>query len=100
YPVIDIHSHQSTPISVAEFDRVIKGMEDNNLRLLVNLSGSSVDPLRRGVEAIRSNPHRDRMVLFANVDFGRVGPGWGSKAAAQLEADVKAGAKIGRAHVG
>src|SRR6058998_903376 len=34
YPVIDIHSHQSTPISVAEFDRVIKGMDDNNLRVL------------------------------------------------------------------
>ncbi|HEV3139465.1 MAG TPA: amidohydrolase family protein [Vicinamibacterales bacterium] len=92
YPVIDIHSHQPTPISVAEFDRVIKGMEDNNLRLLVNLSGSSGDRLRRGIEAIRSNPHRDRMVLFANVDFGRVGPGWGPKAAALLEADIKAGA--------
>src|SRR6185436_3621004 len=26
YAVIDIHSHQSTPISVGEFDRVIKGM--------------------------------------------------------------------------
>jgi hypothetical protein len=32
YPVIDIHSHQNTPISVAEFDRVIKGMDENNLR--------------------------------------------------------------------
>jgi len=92
FPVIDIHSHQSTPISVAEFDKVIKGMDDNNLRVLVNLSGSWGDRLKRGVEAIKSNPHRDRMVLFANVDFSRVGPGWGPKAAAQFEADIKAGA--------
>ena len=32
------------------------------------------------------------MVPFADVDFRNVGPGWGAKAAAQLEADVKAGA--------
>ena len=92
FPVIDIHSHQSTPISVGEFDKVIKGMDDNNLRVLVNLSGSSGERLRKGVEAIHANPHRDRMVLFANVNFGNVGPGWGSKAAAQLETDIKAGA--------
>src|ERR1041385_3131557 len=40
YPVIYIHSHQRTPISEAEFARVVKGMDANNLRLLVNLSGS------------------------------------------------------------
>jgi predicted TIM-barrel fold metal-dependent hydrolase len=92
FPVIDIHSHQSTPISVAEFDKVIKGMDDNNLRVLVNLSGSWGDRLKRGLDAIKANPHRDRMVLFANVDFSRVGPGWGSKAAQQLDNDIKAGA--------
>ena len=92
FPVVDIHSHQSTPISVAEFDKVIKGMDDNNLRVLVNLSGSSGERLRKGLEAIRTNPHRDRMVLFANVNFSNVGPGWGPRAAAQLEADIKAGA--------
>src|SRR5438874_6426704 len=92
FPVVDIHSHQPTPISVAEFDRVIKGMDENNLRVLVNLSGSWGDTLKRGVDAIRMNPHRDRMVLFANVNFRGVGPGWGAKAAAQLETDIKAGA--------
>jgi predicted TIM-barrel fold metal-dependent hydrolase len=32
------------------------------------------------------------MVQFAEVDFRSVGPGWGRKAAQQLEADIKAGA--------
>jgi predicted TIM-barrel fold metal-dependent hydrolase len=93
FPVVDIHSHQSTPIAAAEFDRVMKGMEENNLQILVNLSGSFGDRLRQGVEAIKASKYKDRMVLFANVNFREaVGPGFGAKAAAQLDADLKAGA--------
>src|SRR5262244_1439663 len=47
FPVIDIHSHQPTPISAADYDRVMKGMESNNLQILVNLSGSSGARLRQ-----------------------------------------------------
>jgi predicted TIM-barrel fold metal-dependent hydrolase len=95
FPVIDIHSHQPTPIGGPEFARVVQGMEQNNLRLLVNLSGGSGERLKSGLEAIRTSKYADRMVLFANVDFpsGGVGPGFGVKAARQLEADIKAGAK-------
>ena len=94
FPVIDIHSHQPTPISPEQFDRVVAGMEQNNLRVLVNLSGGSGEQLRQGLDAIASSPHRDRMVLFANVDFEGVGtPGWAPQAARQLEADIKAGAR-------
>jgi len=95
FPVIDIHSHQPNPIGAAELERVVKGMEANNLRLLVNLSGGSGARLKAGLDAIRTSKHADRMVLFANLDFppGGVGPGFGLKAAAQLEADIKAGAK-------
>src|SRR6185295_16774760 len=93
FPVIDIHSHQPTPISPAEFDRVFKGMEANNLQILVNLSGSSGSRLQQGVEALRASKYKDRMVLFANINFREsVGPGFGAKAAKQLEADIKAGA--------
>jgi predicted TIM-barrel fold metal-dependent hydrolase len=93
FPVIDIHSHQSTPISAGEFDRVMTGMESNNLQILVNLSGSSGDRLRQGVDALRASKYKDRMVLFANINFrGSVGAGFGAEAAKQLEADVKAGA--------
>src|SRR6185295_7263657 len=92
FPVIDIHSHQSTPISAGEFDRVIKGMEANNLQVLVNLSGSWGDRLRQGIDAIKASKYKDRMVLFANVNFRDVGPGWGPRAAKQLEDDINAGA--------
>src|SRR6185503_2906446 len=86
------HSHQSTPISAAEFDRVMAGMQANNLQILVNLSGSSGSRLRQGVDALRASKYKDRMVLFANVDFSGVGPGFGARAAKQLEDDLKAGA--------
>jgi len=93
FPVIDIHSHQSTPISAGEFDRVMIGMQANNLQILVNLSGSSGDRLREGVAALRASKYKDRMVLFANINFrDRIGPGFGTKAAKQLEDDIKAGA--------
>src|SRR5512132_2644216 len=93
FPVIDIHSHQRTPISPEEFDRVIAAMDRNNLRLLVNLSGSYGERLRQGIDAIRNSTHADRMVVFANINFsGAVGPGFGKQAGAQLEQDIKAGA--------
>jgi predicted TIM-barrel fold metal-dependent hydrolase len=94
FPVIDIHSHQPNPITPEQFDRVVKGMDANNLQILVNLSGGSGERLKKGVAAIAASPHKDRMVLFANVDWSGAGtPGWAEKAAAQLEADIKAGAK-------
>ena len=92
YPVIDIHSHQPAPISEQEFDRVVASMDRLNLQVLVNASGASGEQLQRALQAIRASRHRDRMVQFASVSFRDVGPGFGARAAAQLEADVKAGA--------
>ena len=92
FPVIDIHSHHPTPIGADGLDRVVRSMDALNLEVLVNLSGGSGERLREGLEAIRRSPHADRMALFANVDFSNAGPGFGAKAAAQLEQDIKAGA--------
>ncbi|MFN2446077.1 MAG: amidohydrolase family protein [Vicinamibacterales bacterium] len=94
FPVIDIHSHQPAPISAADFETVVRGMEQNNLRVLVNLSGGSGERLKQAVAAVAASKHKDRMVLFANVNWGGAGaPGWTERAAAQLEADIKAGAR-------
>ena len=93
FPTIDIHSHQPTPILPDEYAKVVKSMDSLSLQLLVNLSGGSGDKLRQGLAAIKNSPFPDRMVLFANVEFKDVGPGFGAKAAKQLEADIQAGAK-------
>ena len=92
FPVIDIHSHQPSPISPAQFDALVASMDPLNLRVLVNATGQSGDALQQAISAIRTSPHRDRMVMFTDVDFRNVGPGFGLRAARQLEADVKAGA--------
>jgi hypothetical protein len=34
FPVIDVHSHQPTPIAEEQFATVVKGMDANNLRVL------------------------------------------------------------------
>ena len=58
----------------------MKGMQDNNLQLLVNLSGSYGSQLKRGLDALAASKYKDRMVLFANINFsGGVGPGFGAK---------------------
>ena len=92
FPVIDIHSHHPTPISPEQYEKVVKAMDQLNIRLLINLSGSWGDNLRRGLAVIKNSPYPDRMVLFANIDFSDVGPGFGQRAAKQLEEDIKAGA--------
>jgi len=93
FPVIDIHSHQPTPMPADQFEKVVHAMDELNLKILVNLSGGYGERLRRGLDAIRSSPHADRMVLFANINFREpVGPGFGAKAARQLEDDITAGA--------
>jgi predicted TIM-barrel fold metal-dependent hydrolase len=59
---------------------------------MVNVSGSSGDRLTGQIEAVRASRYRGRFVMFASLDLRNVGPGSGSRIAAQLEADVRAGA--------
>ena len=92
FPVIDIHSHTGpTPATIAS---LLAQMDALNIRVLNNLSGGSGDALAQRVAYIRSTPHAHRFSVFANGlnQFRNVAPGYGAKAAAQLEADVKNGA--------
>jgi predicted TIM-barrel fold metal-dependent hydrolase len=93
FPVIDVHSHHSDVPTGAQLDALVGEMDALNLRVLVNLSGGTGARLKSGVETIKATRHRDRMVFFANLDFRDLNePGYGARAAARLEADVKAGA--------
>jgi predicted TIM-barrel fold metal-dependent hydrolase len=91
YPVVDIHSHQN--INAENVDGLLKEMDGLNLRVLVNLSGGSGTRLTQNLDFLKTSPHKDRFRLFANVAFNGVGtPGWSEKAAADLEAGIRAGA--------
>jgi len=93
FPFVDIHGHQrATRMSVADVNGLVGEMDELNMAVMVNLSGGSGDALVTGLENM-TRDHEGRFVFFANVSFDGVGePGWGERAAAQLEEDVRNGA--------
>ena len=92
FPFIDIHSHHWNP-TVEEVDRLIREMDTINLRVMVNLSGGTGEQLRQTVATMKGR-HPDRFVVFANLSYDDINtPGYGKRAAARLEQDVKNGAQ-------
>lgn len=92
YRFVDVHSHQRD-MSVEKLGSLLGDMETLNEGIMVNLSGGSGESLKEKVANI-SKSYPNRFVVFANVDFEGVdGDDWGKKAAAQLEQDIKNGAK-------
>jgi uncharacterized protein len=93
YPVIDIHSHHGR-LTREGWAQVVKEMDEQHLQVLVNLSGGTGARLVETLKLVAASPAPDRMVLFANLDFSDLNqPGYGARAAARLEADLKAGAR-------
>ena len=92
FPVVDIHSHTGPTPETISF--LITQMDALNIRVLNNLSGGFGDAVKQRVDYIKSTPYADRFTVFANGlnGFRDVGPGYGQKAAVQLETDVKSGA--------
>lgn len=95
FPFIDVHGHQRIDMPSSELQRLLREMDAMNMGAMVNLSGRSGDQLAAGVRAYTAAA-RGRIVAFANVDFRGISePGWGERAAAQLERDVKQGGAVG-----
>lgn len=91
FPFIDVHGHQYR-MPNQDLAPVIAAMDTLNMGIMVNLSGRSGSELKKSVQNIKDH-YPKRFVVFANVNFGSVGEeGWGEKAAAQLEEDVRSGA--------
>lgn len=92
FKFIDVHSHQYR-MAGQDLSMLIADMDRLNEGIMVNLSGGSGEGLRAILKNVNDH-YPNRFAIFANVDFEGVGnTDWGVKAAAQLEADVKAGAK-------
>ena len=91
YPFVDVHGHQSLQLATDQLDRLVGEMDAMNMRVMVNLSGRQGDVLAAGVR--NYSRHKNRIVVFANLDFrGIENPAWGANAAAQLARDAQAGA--------
>lgn len=104
FAAIDAHNH--LPVGYtrglpAEFPRMhevdlgqmVREMDLVNVEAIVNLSGGTGDELKRSVEVLDS-AYPERFLTFCNLDWAGVGEhGWIERATAQLEADVRAGAR-------
>jgi uncharacterized protein len=94
FPFIDVHGHQSLSLSPAALDKLIGEMDELNMRVMVNLSGNQGANLAAGLQNYSRHPNR--IVVFANLNFrGIDDPDWGTRAAAQLEQDVKQSGAVG-----
>ncbi|MER3376320.1 MAG: amidohydrolase family protein [Allomuricauda sp.] len=92
FTFIDVHSHQFRMDS-QDLSELIKDMNKLNEGIMVNLSGGSGEDLKAKLKNVNEH-YPNRFAIFANVDYSGVGsPNWGEQAAAQLEKDVKNGAK-------
>ena len=91
FPFIDIHNHQNN-MSPQKLQELAKIMDTLNMAVMINLSGSSGDNLKKSADNIRSTAAK-RFVVFANINFTGIGEkDWTEKTVKQLEEDVKNGA--------
>lgn len=99
FPAIDVHGHPGNLTTPEAINRIIGVMDSLNLKVMLVAESVSGARLVSTLAAINASPHKERFRVLAGIDFRNVGPGWGAKAAAQLETDLKAGA-IGVGEVG
>jgi predicted TIM-barrel fold metal-dependent hydrolase len=91
FPFIDVHNHQWN-MGSGSLNGLVKDMDQLNMQVMVNLSGGNGHGLKRIADNVKEQ-YPNRFIIFANVDFGRVGAdGWIDNAVKQLEEDVRSGA--------
>lgn len=92
FPFVDVHSHQRR-LSPADVDKLVREMDALNMQVMVNLSGGTGDRLKQTITAMKGR-YPNRFVVFANLSTDDLNePGFGQRAAARLEADVRNGAQ-------
>jgi predicted TIM-barrel fold metal-dependent hydrolase len=92
FPVVDFHGHPPDLSTRESIEGVIAAMDALNIQVMVQARPSSGERLTRQIEAVREAGYADRFVFFASLDLDDVAPGSGTRIAAQLEEDVRAGA--------
>ncbi len=93
FPVVDIHGHPPALVSPQTIQTVLDAMNKLNIQVMVQANGASGDRLKQQLDGIAASGHTDRFAMFTSVNWGSIGPGFGARAAAQLETDIKAGAR-------
>ena len=66
FPFIDVHNHQFSMPTI-DLGKLIEEMDKMNMKVMVNLSGQSGDPIKKSVANIKAN-YPKRFIVFANID--------------------------------
>lgn len=92
YPAVDVHGHARRLADPGVIEEMVAALDSLNIRVYISADNVSGKRLRRTLDVINASPHRDRFRVLTGIDFSDVGPGWGERAARQIEADIAAGA--------
>lgn len=99
FPVVDLHGHPPTLVLPEIINGVVRSLDSLNVRVMINASGSSGTRLTQQIAGVKAAGQAERFGFFTALNLRDVGPGSGAIIAAQLEADVKAGA-VGLGEIG
>ena len=96
FTAIDAHNHlpiDDPRMEGVDLDQFVSMMDALNVQTVVNLSGGTGPFLERTLDKL-DRAYPGRFVTFCNVDWSGVGgEGWTERAAEQLEAHVRTGAR-------
>lgn len=99
FPFIDVHNHQFG-MNSQDLGKLVADMDALNMGVMVNLSGrgfsqqweEGTSTINGALANVRKN-YPKRFMVFTNPELKDIGsPGYGQRAAKQIEDDVKAGA--------
>ncbi len=92
FPFVDVHSHHWR-MAEQDLDLLIRQMDSLNMGVIVNLSGRGGAELEKMLQHVRRSGYEHRIVLFTNIDTDTIDAGWTERTVAQLEQDVRNGAR-------
>jgi len=91
YPAIDFHFHGRTLATAADYEKLVKLMDQTGVGVICNMDGGFGKTFDQAAKV--GGPYKDRIAQFARVDYVGINePGWSEKAAAELDRCFRAGA--------
>jgi uncharacterized protein len=91
YPLIDFHNHTGGMTTAAQYETVVKNLDQVGVGAVANLGGGSGDQLEAVLKA--AAPYKGRVATFFTFSADGINePGWAERYAALAERGFKAGA--------
>jgi hypothetical protein len=100
FPAVDFHGHPANITSAAQLDALRAEFDAMGLGVMIAANNTRGDALKSQMAIVAAHPTmKDRLRFLTGIDFRDVGPGWATRAIADLEANAAAGA-IGIGEIG